>query len=417
VKLELINTGTELMLGFVTNTNHQWLCRELTQAGYVVSRQVAVPDSAPEIQQAIREALTRVPIVVTTGGLGPTSDDLTRQAIAQLFGRALREDAAVVAHIDRFFRDRGRTMPPQTRVQALVPEGALVLPNSNGTAPGLAMELGAAEGEGAKLLVMLPGPPRELEPMFVDQALPLLRARYPNPASFACRTLRSVGIGESLVEAAIAGPLQALVAAGLEIGYCARIGEVDVRLSARGATATGLVADAEQIVLSLIGKHIFGADRAELHGAVIQALAARGETLAVAESCTGGYLAHRLTNVPGASEVFLGGWITYSNRAKQEFLGVKPETLAAHGAVSEAVAREMAEGARERMKASYALAITGIAGPAGGGPDKPVGTVYLGLASSKATRVLHQVNRYDRESFKFVTSQQALELLRRRLVS
>jgi nicotinamide-nucleotide amidase len=419
LNVELINTGSELLLGFVTNTNQQWLCRELTSRGYLVQRQVTVSDRAPDIQEAVRAALGRAELVICTGGLGPTSDDLTRPCIAEMCGRTLREDAKVLAEIENFFRTRQRPMAASTRVQALVPEGAVVLPNHNGTAPGLAIDIepqvvGRAGGPG--LLIMLPGPPRELKPMFLNAALPVIQQRFPQPEVFVCRVLRSTGIGESTVEERIEGPLSELVRSGLEIGYCARFGEVDVRLVARGAEGEGCVGRAEQIVRSIIGKHIFGGGSDELHEVVIRELSQRHKTLALAESCTGGFIAHRLTNVPGASAVFLGGFVTYSNEAKQNCLGVSAETLALHGAVSEGTALQMAEGARARLGADFALAVTGIAGPTGGSEEKPVGTVFMALAGGGPTVALKQINRYDRESFKFVTSQQALELLRRRMV-
>ena len=207
-----------------------------------------------------------------------------------------------------------------------------------------------------------------------------------------------------------------MVAAGLEIGYCARVGEVDVRFVARGPGAAQTVAEAERLVRALMPQHIFGEDDDQLEAVIVRRLTERKQTLALAESCTGGFLAHRITNVPGASAVFLAGLVTYSNEAKQRLLGVRAETLAAHGAVSEPVAREMAEGARERNGADYALAVTGIAGPAGGTPEKPVGTVFIALATAQKTVVLHPVNRFDRETFKYVTSQQALELLRRNML-
>ncbi|MFO1499456.1 MAG: competence/damage-inducible protein A [Verrucomicrobiota bacterium] len=413
LNIELINTGTELMLGFVTNTNQRWLCRELSRLGLIVTRQVSIADQALLIQRAVAESMERAELVITTGGLGPTSDDLTRSCIAELFGRPLREDPGVLDRIEQFFRARKRAMPPSTRVQALVPEGATVLPNNNGTAPGLALE---TENHGQKrLLIMLPGPPRELEPMFANAVKPWLQERLPRSLPFVCRILKSTGVGESVVEATIAGPLQPLVSTGLEIGYCARFGEVDIRFTAQGEGAANLVEQAVQVTLSLIGKHVFGTDDDQLDTVLIRLLTISNRTLAVAESCTGGYLANRLTNVPGASAAFQGGCITYSNQAKQDLLGVRAETLAQHGAVSEPTAREMAEGARKRLGADYALAITGIAGPTGGTAEKPLGTVYIALASQEPTVVLHQINRYDRESFKFVTSQQALEMLRRRL--
>ena len=205
--VELINTGTELMLGRVLNTHQQWLCRQLADQGYVVSRQVAVPDTGSDIQQAVREALARADLVITTGGLGPTSDDITRDLIAQLLGKQLREDAAVLGHIRHFFECRNRPMPERTGVQALVPEGALVLHNPHGTAPGLAMEVrpNPFRPGGQPWLVMLPGPPRELRPMFTDSVVPLLRRVLPLASGFVCRTLRTTGMGESMVQQRLRG--------------------------------------------------------------------------------------------------------------------------------------------------------------------------------------------------------------------
>jgi len=419
VNIELINTGSELMLGHVLNTHQQWICRQLADHGYRVTRQVTVADAGADIQQAVREALARADLVITTGGLGPTSDDLTRDLIADLLGKELREDAAVLANLENFFSLRNRPMPEKTRVQALVPEGAIVLHNPHGTAPGLAIEVqsnSSRQEDKTSWLIMLPGPPRELRPMFNEQVLPLIRERLPLLNAFVSRTLKTTGLGESFVEAKIAGPLQQLTDTGLEIGYCARTGEVDLRLSARGAGAGEIMAEAEQIVRTLLGRHIFGEGDEQLETVIVRLLTDRKQTLALAESCTGGYLANRLTNVPGASVILLAGLVTYSNEAKQKFLGVRAEALAKHGAVSEPVVREMAEGARRQTGADYALAVTGIAGPGGGTSDKPVGTVFIALATDHHTFVLNPMNRYDRETFKYVTSQQALELLRRTLL-
>ncbi|GDY22054.1 putative competence-damage inducible protein [Verrucomicrobiota bacterium] len=416
VNIELINTGSELMLGRVLNTHQQWLCRQLADRGYVVTRQVAVADTGADIQQAVREALARADLIITTGGLGPTSDDITRDLIAQLLGRALHEDAGMVAHIEKFFAHRHRVMPASTRVQAMIPEGAVILPNPNGTAPGLAMtvEPNPFRADGRRsLLVMLPGPPRELRPMFTDSVVPLVTREFPLAGEFVCRTLKTTGIGESVVEETVAGPLKTLTDAGLELGYCARTGEVDLRFVARGPTGAAQVAEAAEIARRLLGAAVYGEGDDQLESVLVQLLTARGETLAVAESCTGGFVANRITNVPGASAVFLAGLVTYSNAAKQTFLGVRAETLAVHGAVSEAVAREMAEGARQRTGATYALATTGIAGPTGETPGKPVGTVFIALAGPRRTTVLAKVNRYERETFKFVTAQQGLDLVRR----
>ena len=418
--VELINTGSELMLGRVLNTHQQWLCRQLADLGYVVSRQVAVPDTGSGIEQAVREALGRSDLVIATGGLGPTSDDVTRDLVAQLLGKALREDAAVLAHIRGFFESRKRYMPERIKVQALVPEGAMVLHNPHGTAPGLAMEVRPnpfRAGEQASWLIMLPGPPRELRPMFTHKVAPLLQRVLPLASGFVCRTLRTTGMGESVVEEKIAGPLKRWVEAGLELGYCARPGQVDVRLAAGGRDAERQVCEAEATVRELLGPHIYGVEDEELETVIVRLLTERKATLALAESCTGGCIANRITNVPGASAVLLAGLVTYSNAAKQKFLGVRAETLDRHGAVSKAVAREMAEGARQQAQADYALAVTGIAGPSGGTAEKPVGTVFMGLAGASGTVVQRQFNPYDRETFKQVTTQQALELLRRAVLA
>ena len=419
MNIELINTGSELMLGRVLNTHQQWLCRQLADLGYFVTRQIAVADTADDIEQAVREALGRADFIVTTGGLGPTSDDITRDRIAALLGRKLTEDPAIVAHVESFFAKRNRPMPASTRVQAMVPDGALVLHNAHGTAPGLALHVSPnpfrTDGK-ASWLVMLPGPPRELRPMFTNQVAPLLKDKLPLDGDFVCRTLRTVGIGESYLEERIAAALKPLMDAGLELGYCAHSGAVDVRFVARGCGADADMAEAARIVYKLAGEHIFGEGDDELEQVLVRRLTERKQTLVLAESCTGGFIANRITNVPGASAVLLAGLVTYSNAAKQHFLGVRAETIAAHGAVSEAVACEMAEGARARTGADFALAVTGIAGPGGGTPEKPVGTVFIALASASGTKVINPVNRYDRETFKYLTSLQALELLRRELL-
>lgn len=418
--IEIINTGTELLLGNTLNTHQQWLCRELTRLGQRVGRVTVVADHGPAIEQAVREALGRADVVITTGGLGPTTDDLTCECIACLLGRPLREDLATRAAIEAFFRSRGRPVPSRTLRQALVPDGAVVLANPHGTAPGLAIELRPnplRPGAGPAWLFMLPGPSRELRPMFRDQVLPRLQQLAAGePPYFTC-TLRTTGVGESVVQERIGPALGPLVTGGLEVGYCSRPGRVDIRLAARGESGRQLVEHAMCRVEAILAAHVFGREDEELEEVVIRLLTRQHATLALAESCTGGAIAHRLTNVPGASAVFLAGLVTYSNRAKEQFLGVQAATLAAHGAVSEAVAREMAEGARRHTQATYALAVTGIAGPDGGTPEKPVGTVFLALAGPFPTLVQKQFNPYDRLTFKEVTANQALELLRAKLVA
>jgi nicotinamide-nucleotide amidase len=302
-------------------------------------------------------------------------------------------------------------------IQAMVPAGAIVLPNEFGTAPGLALNVEAGRFRPkASWLIMLPGPPRELKPMFLSSAVALIEREFAHQEEFACRTLKTTGIGESWVEQQIDGPLQPLIKHGLDLGYCARVGEVDVRFVAQGSGAAALVSQAESLVRSILAENIFGSDDEQLEQIVIRLLTEKQKKVALAESCTGGFIANRLTNVPGASAALMAGLVTYSNEAKEKFLGVKSETLAAHGAVSEATAREMAEGARVRTGTEFAIAVTGIAGPTGGTEQKPVGTVFIALAGPAGTEVKRQLNTFDRETFKYVTSQQALEMLRRALL-
>lgn len=418
MQIEIINTGAELLLGRVLNTHQQFLCRRLADLGYPVQRQVCVSDSGAAIGVAVKDALTRADIVITTGGLGPTSDDRTRDYIAALLGRKLITHQQVLDRISHWFCHRNKSMPPSTAVQAQVPEGALVLINEHGTAPGLIIDVppDASTCGKPRWLVMLPGPPRELRPMFDQQVVPWLQTVQQDQEPFACVTLKTTGMGESTVEEQIAPALEELVQRGLEIGYCARTGEVDVRLVASGAHAAEIVGTAEQRTRSLLGDAIFGSGDESLEAVVVRLLTERKQWLALAESCTGGHIANRITNVPGASAMLWGGGVTYANEAKQTLLGVDPELIRREGAVSEACARAMAEGMRKVSGCNYALAVTGIAGPSGGTADKPVGTVFLAIASAAGITVHRHLNRYDRETFKYVTSQQGLDLVRRAVV-
>jgi len=417
MKIEIVNTGAELLQGRTLNTHAHWLGRQLTDHGHAIIRQVTVADTGPTIQAAVREALGRAEGVITTGGLGPTSDDLTREHIARLLQRPLHEDPHVRDHLLSFYATRLRPVPSRVLLQAMVPDSATVLPNHNGTAPGLILPIPPGQFQTAAVwLAMLPGPPRELRPMFTDQLLPWIEQHDPAREPFAMRLLRCTGIGESQVEERIHADLQRWTDQGVDVAYCARPGEVDVRLSARGPRSVHQVVAAADVVRRAIGTHLFGEDDVELESVVLHQLRSTGKTLAVAESCTGGHLCDRLTDVPGASEVFLGGWITYSNAAKRTWLGVAADLLDNHGAVSEPVAQAMAEGARLRTGADYALAITGIAGPTGATESKPVGTVFIALASAEGRRVIQRHNPWDRVTFKHATSQQALDLLRTTLL-
>jgi nicotinamide-nucleotide amidase len=253
--------------------------------------------------------------------------------------------------------------------------------------------------------------------MFLESVVPLLKSKLPLEEPFVSSTLRTAGIGESLVQEIIHEPLAGLVSAGLEVGYCARPWQVDVRVAARGSEAVKLVSQGEAIVGKLLQKNLFANGEEELASVIVNRLAKRRETLVLAESCTGGWITNQLTNVPGSSAVVLAGLVTYGNDAKMKFLGVEKSILDEHGAVSEQVVRQMAEGARKALKADYAIAVTGIAGPGGGTPAKPVGTVYIALAGPFETVVKRNSNPYDRETFKLVTALQALEMLRRKALT
>jgi nicotinamide-nucleotide amidase len=417
VTIELVNTGSELMLGRVLNTHQQWICRTLADRGYTVDRQVAISDDPEALVAAVREGLARADWVITTGGLGPTCDDRTRELVASMLGRTLKHDPAVEAQIRSYFEGRNRPVPARTKVEAMVPDGAEVLVNRHGTAPGLALWLdpNPFRPDGRPTwLVMLPGPPRELRPMVLEEMLPRLDQRFPRKDGFACRTLKTTGLGESYMEELLDAPLKDLVAAGMDLGFCARVGEVDVRFVARGPQAQATVAEAERRTRAVAGNYIFGVDDETLEAVLVRDLSGRGLTLALAESCTGGHIANRVTNVPGASAVLRAGLVTYANEAKESFLGVPRSLLVEHGAVSEPVARAMAEGVLRATGADFAIAVTGIAGPGGAVPGKPVGTVFIAVAGPGGVEVRKMLNAFDRETFKYITAQQAMAALLRK---
>lgn len=413
--VEIINTGTELLLGSVVNTHLRYLAEALLPLGLHVSRQVTVPDG-DAIRESLLDSFSRADIVIVTGGLGPTTDDMTREIAAELLGRALVHDASVMHAIEERYAQRGTAVSPRVDRQALRPQGAVVLPNQNGTAPGLyfpSVEIAPGEDASSQKsphLFLLPGPPRELYPMFAQEALPILRQITPREGSRTMRTWRIASLGESQVEERVG---ERLLALGIELGYCAHPSEVDLRVIGSDAQ----IAEARTIIQHGIHKYIVSEDGTNIEQAVVRLLTERSQTISTAESCTGGFIAHRITNVPGASAVFRAGYVTYSNEAKTQTLGVNSALIREHGAVSHQVAAAMAEGAMGKAEASYALATTGIAGPDGGTPEKPVGTVYIALAiRDKSIQV--QKHRFvtDRATFKDFTSLTALDFLRRTIL-
>ena len=411
--VEIINTGTELLLGNVTNTHLAFLGQELFPLGLRVDRQVCVPDGTA-IRETLLETFGRADLVLVTGGLGPTTDDLTRDLVAELLGRSLAEDPAILEGLKAYFRRINRPFLPSIARQAQVPTGATVLPNAHGTAPGLYLppaKLANGSGQTSPHVFLLPGPPRELRPMFKNQVVPIIQNFLETRGELPqCRIYRAVGIGESQVENLVGPPLEAM---GLEVGYCARLGEVDLRLIG----SSELLARAEAIVVPALGTYLLAGDTRSLEETVVQRLREASQTLAVAESCTGGLLAHRITNVPGASRIFLAGLTTYSNAAKAALLRVAQTLLDRHGAISAEVAGAMAAGARAATGADFALATTGEAGPVASAGGKPVGTLFVALAdgSGAAPTVEEHFFPTDREAFKQRASQAALDLLRRKV--
>ncbi|MFM2198054.1 MAG: hypothetical protein RLZZ505_1486 [Verrucomicrobiota bacterium] len=409
MRIEILNTGTELLLGNTLNTHGSWFGRQLFTMGLRVARQTTVPDGEA-IREAFSEMVVRADVLLITGGLGPTSDDLTREIVAETLGIELHQDEQALRILESFFALRGKPMAPANLRQAMVPTGADVLPNPNGTAPGLYLPP-RINGKSNCAVFLLPGPPRELYPMFHNEVVPRLRSLAGVSEIAEVAELKFTGIGESDFHHGIDDSLAKIP--GLEYGYCARIGEVDLRLIGPPEAIDA----GRSLALDNFGSHLISDDGSSLEATVVRLLREKGSTLATAESCTGGLIANRITNVPGASEIFTHGWVTYANEAKTSQIGVPMEMINTHGAVSEEVARAMAEGAQRESGADFAISVTGIAGPAGGTEDKPVGTAWLALAEkggvTTALKVYHPRARKD---FKQAVSQSALDLLRRRVV-
>lgn len=405
MRIELLTTGTELLLGTTQNTHGAWIGQRLFPLGFRLARQVTVPDGEAVIE-AMRDGVEAAEVLIVTGGLGPTSDDLTREALAEVLGLEMILDEHALRAIEEFFASRGRTMAEANRKQALAPVGAEILPNSNGTAPGLYVPPQLSGGRNCAVF-LLPGPPREMYPMFDTELLPRLEALAGVEVLPGMLELKFVGIGESDFHQGIDDRLEEVE--GLEHGYCARLGEVDLRLIGTSEA----IAEGRRIAEGAFARELVSDDGATLEEAVVRLLTERDKSVATAESCTGGLIANRITDVPGASEVFRYGFVTYANEAKRDLLGVSWDDLLEHGAVSEPVARQMAEGALRVGGAEVAVAVTGIAGPTGGSVDKPVGTVFLAVAvKGGATKVVKQFHPWGRDAFKRAVSQAGLNLVR-----
>jgi competence/damage-inducible protein CinA-like protein len=409
MKVALLNTGTELLLGDVQDAHLAFIAREILSFGLRIEERRTVGDTEA-IRHTLAELFSGCEILFVTGGLGPTADDITREMVADLLGLELQNSPDLLSSLRQRLRVRGIKWTSGIARQADVPAGAEVLPNQNGSAPGLYLRANINVRIQSPHLFLLPGPPRELQPMFRAFVMPILRSIVPASALIERRLYKIADKGESLVEEAIGD--RVLAVPGIELGYCARPGEVDVRIVGKAKA----VEQADAIIRSTLGSSVFSAADETLEEVIVKLLVERNQTLAVAESCTGGLLANRITNVPGASEVFLAGYVCYANQAKINMLDVDSHVIEKYGAVSEQVALALAENARRCAGSDYALATTGIAGPGGGSPEKPVGTVYVALAGSGETIAKKLFFPTDRETFKQIATQAALELLRRRLI-
>jgi len=405
----LLNTGTELLAGDVHDTHLAFIAREIFSVGLRIAERRTVGDG-PAIGETLQELFSRAEIIFVTGGLGPTSDDITRDVTAELLGLELREDAELIESLKKRLKARGLKWVSSIARQAQVPVGAQILPNENGSASGLYLKADINPKTRSPHIFLLPGPPRELQPIFRDSVRSILRSIVKGPPRFERRFYKIASMGESLIEEAIGTKILAIP--GVELGYCARPGEVDVRIIGERAALD----QADQIVRAQLGDAIFTARDEALEDVLVKLLTKKNQTLAIAESCTGGLLANRITNVAGASAVLLAGYICYANEAKIDMLGVDPKLIKEQGAVSEQVAGAMAVGARKRAGSTYALATTGVAGPSGGSEGKPVGTVYVALADDNNTKAKKLFFPSDRETFKQLVAQAAFEMLRRKLI-
>jgi nicotinamide-nucleotide amidase len=414
-EVELITIGDELLLGFTIDTNGAFLARKLAERGIGVVRRTAVGDTIDAIVAAVAESLDRTGAVITTGGLGPTSDDLTRDAIARVFGRELRVDDAHLAWMRERWKKRfGRDMPASNRRQAMIPDGARKLDNKHGSAPGVFIE-----DDRRRFVVMLPGVPRELRGMTDDTLIPLLADRGCGAGGECIKslTLRTTGIAESLLADRLTHVIPSEARnPELSLAYLPGVDGVDLRMTVRAADARASDALLESVadaIRGVVGESIYGTNDDDLAAVLLGVCRAKTMHIAVAESCTGGLLGARLTAIPGSSDVFVGGVIAYSDDVKVRELGVSQRDIEAHGAVSEEVVRQMALGAQKKFGVDVALAITGVAGPGGGTPEKPVGLVWICAAIRDRVEPRKIQSWGDRQEIRYRAAQAAMELARR----
>ena len=403
---EILCVGTELLLGDIINTNASYISRRLAALGIPVYRQAVVGDNPERMRQAIAESFSRSDCLILSGGLGPTCDDITKEMVAEHFGLELELNQEALDRMMEYFSSMGRNMTKNNEKQAMAPVGARVLQNNWGTAPGFVIE------QGEKTAILLPGPPIELEPMWRERVEPYLFER--SNSVIVSKNIYILGMGESAVEEKLRYMMEELE--NPTVAPYAGNGECRVRVSARAkdeATASKMCdRQIEEIRKTEVGDYIYGIDVDSMENALVMHLRERGMTLACAESCTGGLIAKRITDLAGCSDVFLGGCVTYANEAKEKLIGVKRETLEAFGAVSEQTAREMARGVRLALGADVGIATTGIAGPGGGTPEKPVGTVYIAVSTEEGewVKLLNLSPKRSREFIRICAATNAMSL-------
>lgn len=410
LKIEIMAVGSELLTPHFQDTNSLYLTQRLNDLAMEVSFKTIVGDDWNDLTQRIHEALSHADIIITMGGLGPTRDDRTREAFASVLERKIIFKKDLLKKIEERFKKRGLSMPSVNKRQAYIIDGAQVLENRNGTAPGLWLDIEE------KTIVLLPGPPHELKPMFESSVWPRLQKMRTD--FVARRVLKIAGLTESKIESLIFDAYPKV--AHLNLATLAYPGQIEIHLTGYSRVsqdhAEKRVQNLEKTILQRLGDHVFSTSGEELEEVIGKLLHLNKKTLAVAESCTGGLLGHRITNIPGSSEYFKQGVVAYSNEAKINLLGISSDLIEEHGAVSSQIAQAMASGIKEKTQASYGLAITGIAGPSGGTPDKPAGLVFAALAWNKGSEVSKNLFLGNREAIKFQSSQKAMDMLRRHLL-
>ena len=414
---EIITIGTELLLGQIVDTNSAYIGEKLAKIGISVYRKTSIGDNEARLENCLREALARVDVIIATGGLGPTVDDVTKNVAAKIFKKRLTLDEKLLEKVKRVFRDRKIEMPESNVSQAIIPQGVKIIENNIGTAPGLIFN------EENKILILLPGVPREMKPMFEEAVIPYLKKLYGADSVIVSRVLKVWGLSESAVDEKILDLFMKLN--NPTIALLASFSEVKIRITARAKNekeAFDMIVDVEKQIRERLKEYIFGRDDETMESVVGMLLVMKGVNLAVAESCTGGLVSHKLTNVPGSSKYFERSMVVYSNEAKIDILKIPGKLIKTHGAVSKEVAESMAENIRKISKTNIGLSCTGIAGPGGarpsfaGCPEKPVGLVYISLSTERKKVTEEHIFKGEREIIKERASLACLDLLRRYLL-